>query len=133
MTGEERVEEMVEVGTEGDGGEVGRSLGFGVPASKRGTITTGWARGGKSLFHFRGRQSVRRRGRCGLRRPCQRPGGERDKRRGREPNAPRLRFSHKWRRSTDDSQNTSVPIDSCRIIQNPVAIVQDKDRRRKME
>ena len=76
MTGEERVEEMVEVGTEGDGGEVGRSLGFGVPASKRGTITTGWTRGGKSLFHFRGRQSVRRRGRCGLRRPCQRPGGE---------------------------------------------------------
>lgn len=28
MTGEERVEEMVEVGTEGDGGEVGRSLGL---------------------------------------------------------------------------------------------------------
>ena len=28
------------------GGPVGRSLGFGVPASKRGTITTGWARGG---------------------------------------------------------------------------------------
>jgi len=81
-----------EVETKGDGGgEAGNSLGLGVPASKRGTITMGLGR--KPLFHFRGRQSVRRRGRCGRRRLCRRLDDKQDKRRGREVDAPPLSHS----------------------------------------